>query len=134
MATDIRARLYIVGSDNVRPRVWLGESIRLRVDWTDGDTGLAVAVTGVTIRLLSPSGILSEWTGGAVLSSGTGRSYVDAVVDEVDAWSADARCASSTASVDALTFDVIESPVGAADLSGVPLVIVTSDGEALSPT
>lgn len=89
-------------------RFWIGETVRVRVDFTD-DAGLPMAVTGVEIQARGPGGI--RLTGSVNALSDTGAFYADFPLTIAGTWYFRAECDGPTQSAVEDSVDVIPSNV-----------------------
>ena len=89
-------------------RYWQGETLRARVDFTDGNGGPLAAV-GVVFTAKAPSG--TRLTGDPVPMNVPGAWYADFALNEPGTWHVRASCSGPTPAADEDEFEVRASTV-----------------------
>lgn len=92
---------------SISPSYWLGETVRLRVTFTD-EAGAALAVSGAAMAVKKPGGSTASV---ALTGDGDGKFYGDVPTDEAGTWFARATCSSPAGAAVEAQFTVRASNV-----------------------
>lgn len=93
-----------------KTRFWPGETARVRVQFT-GESGAALAVTGVEFKARDPAGTVTTVDPEAVVNEGTGAYYADVPLATAGNWSVRATCSGPSAAAVEVGFAVVPSTV-----------------------
>lgn len=89
---------------------WPGSVARVRVQFT-GETGAAIAVSNVQVKVRSPAGTVTQVSPSNVVKEGVGRYYVDVSLPKAGVWAVRATCDSPQAAAEEVAFSVMPSLV-----------------------